>query len=62
MRRLILFLCVVAISSVGVLGQNARSTEHWVGAWSTALVVAPPVVAPAAPAGGGQAPASGAPR
>jgi len=64
MRRVILFLCIVAISSVGVLGQNARSTEHWVGAWSTALVVATPVVAPAAPApaasGRGQAPAVGA--
>ncbi|HVH27523.1 MAG TPA: SGNH/GDSL hydrolase family protein [Vicinamibacterales bacterium] len=56
MSRLSAVLLVLALSTVAILGQNAPSGEHWVGAWSTALVVAPPVVAPPA-AGRGAPPA-----
>ena len=56
MSRLSAVLLVLALSTVAILGQNAPSSEHWVGAWSTALVVAPPVVAPPA-AGRGAPPA-----
>lgn len=49
MRRLATIV-VVAISGVVGLAQGARTAEHWVGAWSTAVVVA----TPAAPAAGGR--------
>src|SRR5882762_2026613 len=50
MKRLLTILVVLAISSVG-LAQSGRAAEHWVGAWSTAVVVATPL--PAAGAGRG---------
>ena len=60
MKRLLTVLAVIAISGVIGLAQGGRAAEHWVGAWSTAVVVATPVAAPAAgrgapPAGPGQA-------
>ena len=60
MKRLLTILAVIAISGVIGLAQGGRAAEHWVGAWSTAVVVATPVAAPAAgrgapPAGPGQA-------
>ena len=42
MKRLLTILVVLAISSVG-LAQGGRAAEHWVGAWSTAVVVATPL-------------------
>ena len=47
MKRLLTIVVVLAISSVG-LAQGGRAAEHWVGAWSTAVVVATPVAAPGA--------------
>src|SRR5206468_9994000 len=67
MKRLLTIVVVFAISSVVGLAQGGRVAEHWVGAWSTAGVVATPVVAPAAgrgapPPGPGQpTPAAAAP-
>jgi lysophospholipase L1-like esterase len=46
MKRLLTGV-VVAISSIVGLAQGGRTAEHWVGAWSTAVVVATPVAAPA---------------
>jgi lysophospholipase L1-like esterase len=52
MRRLLPLVCVVvAVSGIAIPGQSGRTTERWIGAWSTALVVAP--AAPAAPAAPG---------
>jgi lysophospholipase L1-like esterase len=51
-----LVVAVFAISSVMALAQGGRAADHWVGAWSTALVVATPVAAPVA--GRGAAPAA----
>ena len=48
MKRLLTLAGVLAISGLVVLAQGVRSTEHWVGAWSTAVVVATPVAPPAA--------------
>ena len=53
MRRLLNIVVLLVISSVVVLAQSSRPAEHWVGAWSTALM-APPQ--PGVPAGRGQAP------
>jgi lysophospholipase L1-like esterase len=51
----------LTIAGVTVLGQSPRPAEHWVGAWSTAVVTAPAVVPPVNPAAGrGQAPPAGA--
>ena len=44
MKRLLTIVVVLAISSVG-LAQGGRAAEHWVGAWSTAVVVATPLAA-----------------
>jgi lysophospholipase L1-like esterase len=55
MKRLLGIVVVFAISSIAGLAQGGRAAEHWVGAWSTAVVVATPVAAPAA--GRGAAPA-----
>jgi lysophospholipase L1-like esterase len=51
MKRLSAVIGVLVLSAAAIAGQDGQSAEHWVGAWSTALVVAP-----AAPAGRGQAP------
>ena len=48
MKRLLTIVAALAISSVVGLAQAGRAAEHWVGAWSTALVVATPVAAPGA--------------
>ena len=55
MNRLPAILLALAISTLALLAQSGRPAEHWVGAWATALVVAP-AQQPAA-AGRGQAPA-----
>src|SRR5437762_13958197 len=47
MKRLLTILVVLAVSSAG-LAQGGRAAEHWMGAWSTAVVVAPPLPAPVA--------------
>ena len=47
MKRLVTFVAILAISGVVSLAQGGRTAEHWVGAWSTAVVVATPVAAPA---------------
>jgi lysophospholipase L1-like esterase len=47
MKRLLTFFVVFSISSLAGLAQGGRAAEHWVGAWSTAVVVATPVPAPA---------------
>ena len=47
MKRLLTVIVVLAISGVVGLAQGGRTQEHWVGAWSTAVVVATPVAAPA---------------
>lgn len=57
MKRLSAILVVLAISTLALVGQGGRPAEHWVGAWATALVVAP-TQQPAA-AGRGQAPPPG---
>ena len=54
MKRLPALVAALAISSIVGLGQGARNAEHWVGTWSTAVVVATPV---APPAGRGTPPA-----
>jgi len=46
MKRLLTVIVVLAISGVVGLAQGGRTAEHWVGAWSTAVVVATPVAAP----------------
>ena len=56
MSRLSALFLTLAVSTVALLGQNAPPAEHWVGAWGTALVIAPPVAAPL-PAGRGAPPA-----
>src|SRR2546421_6425912 len=48
MKRLLAIVVVFAVSSVIGLAQGGRAGEHWVGAWSTAVVVATPVAKPAA--------------
>jgi lysophospholipase L1-like esterase len=71
MKRLLTIVVVLAISSVG-LAQGGRAAEHWVGAWSTAVVVATPLAAagagrgaplaaPGQPAAQPQPPAAAAP-
>ena len=47
MKRQLTLFVVFAISSTVGLAQGGRAAEHWVGAWSTAVVVATPVPAPA---------------
>jgi lysophospholipase L1-like esterase len=58
MKRLLTIIVVLAISSVG-LAQGGRAAERWVGAWSTAVVMATPLVPPVA--GRGAPPAAGQP-
>jgi lysophospholipase L1-like esterase len=65
MKQLLTTVVVLAIFGAAGLAQGGRAADHWVGAWSTALVVATPVAAPAAgrgapPAAPGQ-PAAGVP-
>src|SRR5438552_10526506 len=48
MKRLLIIVVVLALSSAAGFAQGGRTAEHWVGAWSTAVVVATPIVAPAA--------------
>src|SRR6185369_189380 len=43
MKRQLTLFVVFAISSTVGLAQGGRAAEHWVGAWSTAVVVATPV-------------------
>src|SRR5579872_3467203 len=57
MKRLL--IVVFAISSAATFAQGGRPAEHWVGAWSTALVNPTPAPVPAAPAA--TAPAQAAP-
>ena len=47
MKRLLTLFVVFSISTIVGLAQGGRAAEHWVGAWSTAVVVATPVPAPA---------------
>ena len=56
MKRLLTIIVVLAAPGVVSLAQGGRTAEHWVGAWSTAVVVATPVAAPAPAAGRGAAP------
>ena len=48
MKHVLTTVVVLAISGAAGLAQGGRAADHWVGAWSTALVVATPVAAPAA--------------
>jgi lysophospholipase L1-like esterase len=54
MKRVPAILLVLALSTLPLVAQGSRAAEHWVGAWATALVVAP---AQQPAAGRGQAPA-----
>ena len=46
MKRLLTLFVVFSISSIVGLAQGGRAADHWVGVWSTAVVVATPVPAP----------------
>src|SRR5712691_11352051 len=61
MKRLLIIVVVLALSSAAGLAQGGRAAEHWVGAWSTAVVVATPIAAPAAGRGAPPAAAPGQP-
>jgi lysophospholipase L1-like esterase len=48
MQRLLIVVVGLAISSVVSLAQGGPGADRWVGAWSTALVMATPAAAPGA--------------
>jgi lysophospholipase L1-like esterase len=55
MKRLSALVAILGIASAALFSQTPRPAEHWVAAWTTAVV---PAVIPQAPAGRGQPPAA----